>query len=103
MFYNFAPSGLCWFHSFHSQVSQALQHVLYNFAPSGLVGFIRSIHRRHRPYSLCCIISPRWGFLVSFVFFTDLQPVLYNFAPLGLVGVPFATGVFYMPCKGMIL
>ncbi len=36
MFYNFAPSGLCWFHSFHSQVSQALQPVLYNFAPQGL-------------------------------------------------------------------
>ena len=66
MFYNFAPSGLCWFHSFHSQVSQALQPVLYNFAPLGLFGFIRFFSQI---YSLCCIISPRWGFLVSFVFF----------------------------------
>ena len=81
MFYNFAPSGLCWFHSFHSQVSQALQPVLYNLAPLGLCWF----HSFHSQVSQA------------------LQPVLYNFAPLGLVGVPFATGVFYMPCKGMIL
>ena len=45
MFYNFAPSGLCWFHSFHSQVSQALQPVLYNLAPLGLFGFIRFFYR----------------------------------------------------------
>ena len=61
MFYNFAPSGLCWFHSFHSQVSQALQPVLYNLAPLGLFGFIRSFSQI---YSLCCIISPRWGLWV---------------------------------------
>jgi len=80
MFYNFAPSGLCWFHSFHSQVSQALQPVLYNLAPLGLFGFIRFFSQI---YSLCCIISLLRGLGMSSVAggFYALQGIILKHRP----------------------